>query len=51
MGLLNRATICFGGAVSTDLAIACFVVVPLLGLDSASLFIGVVIGLVVASQV
>lgn len=48
MGFLDRATIFWGGAIATVLAVACVMVAPLLGLDPASLFIGLILGLVVA---
>lgn len=48
MGLLNRATIFWGGAIAIILAVASLLVAPLLSLDPASLFIGLIIGLVVA---
>ncbi|GGC58494.1 methyl-accepting chemotaxis protein [Marinobacter halophilus] len=48
MGLLDRTTIIWGLGIAVLLAIICPWVAPLLGLDAASLFIGLVIGLVVA---
>lgn len=48
MGLLDRAAIIWGLGIAVVLGLACLWVAPLLGLDAASLFIGLVIGLVVA---
>jgi len=49
MGLLNRAMVFWGSAIAIVLAVAGALMAPLLGLDPASLFIGLVIGLVVAT--
>ncbi len=48
MGLLDRTSIIWGLGVAIVLGLVSPWVAPLLGLDGASLFIGVVIGLVVA---
>ena len=49
MGLLDRAAVFWGGAIGITLAIASALVAPLLGLDPASLVIGLAIGLVAAA--
>lgn len=49
MGLLDRATVVWGGAISIVLALASALVAPLLGLDPTSLVIGLVVGLVAAA--
>lgn len=49
MGLLDRATVFWGSAIAIVLAVASVLVAPLLGLDPASLSIGLVIGLVAAA--
>ena len=49
MGLLDRAAIIWGLGIAVVLGLACLWVAPLLGLDAASLFIGLVIGLVAAA--
>ncbi|WP_417543882.1 methyl-accepting chemotaxis protein [Marinobacter sp.] len=49
MGLLDRATIFLGSAIALVLAVAGFLMAPFLGLDAASLLIGLIIGLVVAA--
>lgn len=48
MGLLNRVTIVWEAAIATVLAVASVLVAPLLGLDSASFLVGLIIGLVAA---
>ncbi|SOB78305.1 methyl-accepting chemotaxis protein [Marinobacter sp. LV10R510-11A] len=49
MGLLDRVTVFWGSAIAIVLAVASVLVAPLLGLDPASLSIGLVIGLVAAA--
>jgi len=49
MGLLDRATIFFGSAIALVFAVAGFLMAPFLGLDAASLLIGLIIGLIVAA--
>ena len=49
MGLLDRATVFWGCSIAIVLAVASVLVAPLLGLDPASLSIGLVIGLVAAA--
>lgn len=49
MGLLDRAAIIWGVGIAVALGIACLWVAPLLGLDAASMLIGLVLGLVVAA--
>ncbi|WP_144775582.1 methyl-accepting chemotaxis protein [Marinobacter maritimus] len=49
MGLLDRATIFFGSAIAFVFAVAGFLMAPSLGLDAASLLIGLIIGLIVAA--
>lgn len=48
MGLLDRASIFWGVAVAVVLGVVCAVVAPLLGLEPASLLIGLVVGLIAA---
>lgn len=48
MGLLDRASILWGLAVAVVLAVVCAVVAPLLGLEPASILIGLVVGLAAA---
>lgn len=48
MGLLDRASILWGLAVVVVLAVVCAVVAPLLGLEPASILIGLVVGLAAA---
>ncbi|AZR42196.1 methyl-accepting chemotaxis protein [Marinobacter salarius] len=49
MGLLSRPVLVVGVSVAVIVAFGAFLVAPLIGLDSASLVAGVVIGLVVAT--
>ena len=49
MGLLSRPVLVVGVSVAVVVAFGAFLVAPLIGLDSASLVAGVVIGLVVAT--
>ncbi|WP_434049511.1 methyl-accepting chemotaxis protein [Marinobacter salarius] len=49
MGLLSRPVLVVGVSVAVVAAFGAFLVAPLIGLDSASLVAGVVIGLVVAT--
>ena len=49
MGLLSRPVLVLGVSVAVVVAFGAFLVAPLIGLDSASLVAGVVIGLVVAT--
>ncbi len=49
MGLLSRPVLVAGVSVAVVVALGAFMVAPLIGLDSASLVAGVVIGLVVAT--
>ncbi|MEO9586218.1 MULTISPECIES: methyl-accepting chemotaxis protein [Marinobacter] len=49
MGLLSRPVLVAGVSVAVVVAFGAFMVAPLIGLDSASLVAGVVIGLVVAT--
>ncbi len=48
MGLLDRASVLWGVAIAVILGVSCAVVAPLLGLEAASILIGLVIGLVAA---
>ena len=48
MGLLDRASLLWGLAVAVVLAVVSAVVAPLLGLEPASILIGLVVGLVTA---
>ncbi len=48
MGLLDRASILWGVALAVVFGIVCTLVAPLLGLEPASLLIGLVVGLVAA---
>ncbi|MET4025866.1 methyl-accepting chemotaxis protein [Marinobacter sp. MBR-99] len=48
MGLLDRAAIIWGVGIAVALGIVCLWVAPVLGLDAASVLIGLVLGLVVA---
>lgn len=48
MALLDRAAIFWGLAIAVIVAIACVLVAPMLGLEPASLLIGLILGLVVA---
>jgi len=49
MGLLDRAAVFWGVAIAIILAVVSVLVAPLLGLDPASLSIGLVVGLVAAT--
>ncbi|WP_152207763.1 methyl-accepting chemotaxis protein [Marinobacter changyiensis] len=49
MGLLSRPVLLVGVSVAFVVAIAAMVVAPLMGLDGASVLVGLVIGLVVAT--
>jgi len=49
MGLVNRAATVFGLIAAIILAIVCVLVAPLVGLDSVSILVGVVVGLVAAA--
>ncbi|MGP9832960.1 methyl-accepting chemotaxis protein [Marinobacter sp. NSM] len=49
MGLLDRAAIIWGVGIAVALGIVCLWVAPLLGLDTASMLIGLVLGLAVAA--
>ncbi|MDX5328621.1 MAG: methyl-accepting chemotaxis protein, partial [Marinobacter sp.] len=49
MGLLDRAAIIWGVGIAVALGIVCLWVAPLLGLDAASMLIGLVLGLAVAA--
>ena len=49
MGLLSRPVLVLGVSVAVVVAFGAFLVAPVIGLDSASLVAGVVIGLVVAT--
>jgi methyl-accepting chemotaxis protein len=48
MGLLNRAMVLWGVVIALFIAVVCALVAPLLGLDIASLLIGLVVGLATA---
>ena len=48
MGLLDRASLLWGGAFAGVLAIVCTAVAPMLGLEPTSILIGLVVGLVAA---
>jgi methyl-accepting chemotaxis protein len=49
MGLLDRTSVLWGVAFAVILAVVCAVVAPVLGLEPASLLIGLITGLVAAS--
>ena len=49
MGLLDRTAILWGGGIAVALGIACILVAPLMGLDAASLLIGLLVGLAAAA--
>ncbi|GGE56399.1 chemotaxis transducer [Streptosporangium jomthongense] len=49
MGLLDRATIFWGGAIALIVSLTGAMVAPLIGLDPVSLLIGLIIGLVAAT--
>lgn len=49
MGLLDRKTVLWGAGVALLLGIVCFLVAPVLGLDLASLLVGLVVGLAAAA--
>ena len=49
MGLLDRTAIIWGVGIAVALGIACILVAPLMGLDAASLLIGLLVGLAAAA--
>ena len=49
MGLLDRTAILWGVGIAVALGIACILVAPLMGLDAASLLIGLLVGLAAAA--
>ncbi|WP_370232047.1 methyl-accepting chemotaxis protein [Marinobacter nauticus] len=49
MGLLDRTAIIWGVGIAVALGIACILVAPLMGLDAASLSIGLLVGLAAAA--
>ncbi|WP_396621617.1 methyl-accepting chemotaxis protein [Marinobacter sp. W-8] len=49
MGLLDRTAILWGVGIAVALGIACILVAPMMGLDAASLLIGLLVGLAAAA--
>ncbi|MCC4270264.1 methyl-accepting chemotaxis protein [Marinobacter nauticus] len=49
MGLLDRTAILWGLGITVALGIACILVAPVMGLDAASLLIGLLVGLAAAA--
>jgi methyl-accepting chemotaxis protein len=49
MGLLDRTAILWGVGIAVALGIACILVAPVMGLDAASLLIGLLVGLAAAA--
>lgn len=49
MGLLDRTAVLWGVGIAVALGIACILVAPMMGLDAASLLIGLLVGLAAAA--